>query len=461
MKRTLEELARACRGELHGNPDTEILGVATDSRRIEERALFVAIRGPHFDGHEFVEEALERGAAAALLSSSVELAAEASWIRVPDTVRALGEIAHARRLEFPGPVVAITGSNGKTTTKEMCAAILDAAGVRVRRSPGNFNNEIGLPLSLLELDDEDEALVVELGMNHAGEIDRLARIAEPVIGTITQIAPAHLGPLGSIEAIADAKGELFERLRPDGIAVVNQDDPRVEAQAERFSGKRIGFASSAAAEWLAQEIESASGYARFRLVSPYGERELELSVPGRHMVENALCAAATAAATGLLGERPLSAISKGLESFAGVAGRLRIRRGARASTVIDDSYNANPASVEAALRTLREVAAGGRAVAVLGDMLELGNGARKLHADIGERVSQNGIEVLVAVGPLSRATARAAREGGIEDVHESEDAEAATLLLATLLRGDETVLVKGSQGMRMKQIADAISRKRN
>ena len=457
MKRTLDALARDCGGILVGDPDLEIQGIATDSRRIEANTLFVAILGPHFDGHDFVEEALARGAAAVLVSSSVELSPTASWIRVPDTVRALGQIAHARRLRFTGPVIAITGSNGKTTTKEMCAAILAAAGVRVRRSPGNYNNEIGLPLSLLELEDDDELLVVELGMNHAGEIDGLARIAEPVIGTITQIAPAHLGPLGSIEAIADAKGELFERLRSDGIAVVNQDDARVSAQAERFAGERIRFGSSALSDWRALDVESESGYGRFRLVSPYGEVDLKLAVPGRHMVQNALCAATTASASGLLGERPLAAIRKGLENFAGIAGRLRVRPGGRGITVIDDSYNANPVSVEAALCTLREVASGGPAVAVLGDMLELGDRARELHAGVGERVSQNAIQVLVAVGPLSRDTARAARETGTAEVHEAEDAAGAAALLAPLLRGGETVLVKGSLAMQMKTVADSIA----
>ncbi len=457
MKRTLAELARDCGGSLSGDSELEIQGIATDSRRIEAGTLFIAIRGPRFDGHAYVEEALARGATAALISSPVELSPGASWIRVPDTVRALGEIAHARRLRFTGPVVAITGSNGKTTTKEMCAAILSAAGVRTRRSPGNYNNEIGLPISLLELEDDDELLVVELGMNHAGEIDALARIAEPVVGTITQIAPAHLGLLGSIEAIADAKGELFERIRSGGIAVVNQDDGRVKAQARRFAGEQIGFGSSAPADWLALDVESESGHGRFRLVSPYGETRVRLAVPGRHMVANALCAAATASATGLLGEQPLTAIRKGLEGFTGIAGRLCIRPGVRGSTVIDDSYNANPTSVEAALCTLREVAAGGPAVAVLGDMLELGERARELHAGVGERVSQNAIQVLVAVGPLSRDTARAARETGTEEVHEAEDAAGAAALLASLLRGGETVLVKGSLGMQMKQVADAIA----
>ena len=237
MSWSVGELAEQCAGRLRGPADARVDSFSVDTRTLAPGALFVAIRGERFDGNDFVAEALRAGAAAALVDREPGPSVSGPTITVDDSVEALGRLAASHRARFRGPVVAITGSNGKTTTKEMCASILSAAGARARKSAGNLNNHLGLPLSVLTLRDADEALVVELGMSHAGEIEKLARIAEPTVGAITNIAAAHLGPLGSIEAIARAKGELFERIRPDGVAVINADDARCAA---RDDSERVG-----------------------------------------------------------------------------------------------------------------------------------------------------------------------------------------------------------------------------
>ncbi len=452
MSWTAAELAGRCAGELRGDGERAVAGVSTDSRTLRGGELFVAIRGESHDGHDHVPAALARGAAAVLVSRADAVPAGAVAIVVADSVLALGRLAAAERTRFTGPVVAITGSNGKTTTKEMCAEILAAAGLRVRRTPGNLNNQIGLPLSILSLEPGDDALVVELGMNHPGEIDYLAAIAQPDVGAITQVAAAHLGPVGGIEAVARAKGELFDRIRAGGTAVINADDPRVAAQAPRFAGRRLRFgASSRDAEFRAESLRADRAGTRFRLVSPAGAVEVQISTPGRHLVSNGLCAAACAWATGRLGERALAAFAAGLAGFHAAKQRLAPRELASGATLLDDTYNSNPASARAALAALRDVAGAGRAIAALGDMLELGAGAQELHAEVGRAAAEARVDVLVAVGALSAHTARAARAAGVREVHEAPDAEAAGALLRKLVARDDTLLVKGSRGMRMER----------
>ncbi len=451
MSWRLDELGTWCGGTLSGAGDTELRGVSTDTRTLEPGQLFVAISGETYDGHDYLQQATERGAAAVLVSRN-GLPIGVPSLRVPDTVRALGELARGYRESFAGPVLAITGSNGKTTTKELVAEILAAAKLRVRRSPGNLNNQIGLPLSVLALEPRDQALVVELGMNHAGEIDWLASIAQPDVGAITQVAPAHLGPLGSLDAIARAKGELLEHIRATGTAVLNADDEHVMAQRGRFSGAALLFGWSPRADFRA---EPESGGA-FRLCTPLGDERVRPAMPGRHMVEDALCAAAVAHASGLLGERGLAALVTGIEAFRGVPGRLALCEAPGGVAVLDDSYNANPHSVIAALEALDALRGERRAVAVLGDMLELGPDAETLHAEVGRRAAQGRVELLIAVGPLSEQTARAAREAGVPNVVHSDDAEQAIAELRALVRAGDLVLVKGSRGMRMERAVHAL-----
>jgi UDP-N-acetylmuramoyl-tripeptide--D-alanyl-D-alanine ligase len=454
---TVGDLARDCGGTLRGDPAIRVSGVSTDTRRLEAGRLFVAIRGATFDGHRFVSDAVARGAPAVLVCADEVDAQGAAVIRVEDTVVALGALAKARRARFDGPVIAVTGSNGKTTTREMCASILEAAGHRTRRSPGNYNNEIGLPLSILALAEGDTALVVELGMNHPGEIDALGEIAAPTVGAITQIAPAHLGPMGSVEAIARAKGELLERIRPGGVAVLNADDARVMAQSTRFGGRVIRFGTAREAEVRADAIESTPEGTRFELATRGGTVGVELRAPGRHLVWNALCATAAAWAAGIRDDELLDAACAGLARFRPVPGRLTLSRTPEGVTILDDSYNANPISVEAALRALAEVQGAARRIAVLGDMLELGPESPSLHARTGEAAARSGVDLLVAVGDQSRETASAARRGGIEEVLEVADAKAAAALVCDRVRSDDAVLVKGSRGMRLEIVVRAVA----
>jgi UDP-N-acetylmuramoyl-tripeptide--D-alanyl-D-alanine ligase len=456
---TCAQLAARCGGELRGAGDRRLEGISTDTRTLAQGDLFVAIAGPSFDGHDFLAEAVARGAGGVLVSRNGAAHGDVPAIRVPDTIEALAQLARAERAQFTGPVVAITGSNGKTTTKELSAGILEAAGLRVRRTPGSLNNEIGLPLSILGVRPGDDALVLELGMNHPGEIDALARIASPDVGAITLVAAAHLGPVGSIDAIARAKGELFDHLRAGGCAVLNADDPRVMAQAPRFAGRHLRFGLENDAEFRAVALRTATGPhgpgSHFRLLTPHGEVDVTLAAPGRHLVLDALCAAACAVASGALPDDPREVLRSGLARFRGVAQRGVLLQGAHGGLLLDDSYNANPSSAIAAFETLRGLG-GARAIAVLGDMLELGPAAAELHAEVGRRAGELGLDVLIATGELAAHAAEAARRAGVAEVHEVADAEAAGALLRDLLRAGDAVLVKGSRGMHMERALEQL-----
>lgn len=457
MSWNVEEIAGACAGQVRGDKSVSPEGISTNTRTLQPGQLFIAIRGEHFDGHDFLEDAVARGAAAAMVSQNDHVPLPVPTIRVDDTVRAMGALAAVRRHAFHGPVIAITGSNGKTTTKEMCANILEAGGARVRRSPKSLNNAIGLPLSILGLEENHDALVLELGTNHPGEIDALARIAQPSVGAITQVARAHLEGLGSIEEVARAKGELLDRIPEGGVAVLAADDPHVVREAARFGGRVIWFGQSERAEFRAESVRPEGLGVTFRLSSPEGSVAVRIPLPGRHLVTLALCAAACSFATGRLESSLLEAVRTGLAEFGGVPGRLRLVRNDPEISVLDDTYNANPASVLAALRTLVELPRRGRAVVVLGDMLELGEAEEALHAEVGEAAARLGVEVVVAVGPRSRSTAEAARGNGVESVHVVSDAEEAARLLPTLIRPGDVVLVKGSRGMRMERALASIA----
>jgi UDP-N-acetylmuramoyl-tripeptide--D-alanyl-D-alanine ligase len=453
VRTTLGEIAAACGGALRGAAGLEISGVSTDTRTLRPGQLFVAIRGEKLDGNTFLERAAEAGATAALIDRDCK--APLPTVLVEDSVRALGALASARRARFAGPVVAITGSNGKTTTKELCAALLDAAGVRVRRTPGNLNNHIGLPLSILALEDGDQALVVELGMNHPGEIDALARIARPDVGAITQVAAAHLGPMGSLEAIAKAKGELYDHIGPGSTGILNADDAWVMSQAGRCKGRRVRFGLAADAEYRAEGAPADVDKGRFRLVSPRLTGEVALALPGRHMVSNALCALAAADASGLL-RADFATVRRALEQFHGMPGRLALRACRDGLRILDDTYNANPESLRAALRTLAALAPPGRAFAVLGDMLELGSDAERLHEESGRSIAGSGVTALIGVGPLASRAVAGARAAGLSFAEDAPDAAAAARRIRQLAVPGDLVLIKGSRGSRMERVASAL-----
>jgi len=299
--------------------------------------------------------------------------------------------------------------------------------------------------------------VVELGMNHSGEIDALAAIADPTVGAITNVAPAHLGMLGSIEAIARAKGELFGRMRASATAIVNADDPNCVTQSARFAGKKVRFAIHAAADFRARVERIEHGAAVYRLTSPAGEGEIRMRAPGLHLVDDGLCAAAAAHATGLLGADPLRAIAKGLEEFTGVPGRVALVRAPNGVLVVDDSYNANPHSVARALETLAELRGAGRAFAVLGDMFELGDDAAALHAEVGRRAAAAHVDSLVCVGELSASTAAAARAAGLAQVFETRSAEEAAAHVRAAARSGDVVLVKASRGMKLERVVKLLT----
>ena len=427
-------------------------GVSTDSRTLAPGQLFVALRGERFDAHGFLADVVARGATGAVTQSEHPRAAVPAGFplyEVADTLQALGGLGRFHRRRFTVPLGAVGGSNGKTTTKEMVGAILAVRGSALK-TEGNLNNEVGLPLTLLRLRLEHVAAVVELGMNHPGEMSRLTAVAEPDAALITTVQPEHLEGLGSIEGVADAEGELFAGLSPRAIAVVNLDDPHVVGQGARARGARLGFGRAAGAEVRLVEA-TPRGKSGLSLVIETGGRRwpVSLGFVGEHNALNATGAFALASA---LGYRPEECV-RGLEAARPYPRRLNVVEASTGWTVVDDCYNANPASMAAALDTARTLAGGGRVVAVLGDMLELGPGEREDHVALGARVSQ--IAALAAfLGPRSAWTAAAAR--GIESAHFLE-VEPLWEWLRPRLRPGDLVLVKGSRGMRLERMVEKLT----
>lgn len=437
--------------------------MVTDSRAVRPGDLFVAIPGARVDGHRFVVEAFRRGAVAALVSRPVETdagagAAEAgAVILADDTVLALGRLGAWRRDRFAGTVVAVTGSVGKTTTKEMVAAVL---GTRLKalKSPGNYNTDVGLPLTLLDLSPAHQAVALEMGMRGPGEIRYLARLARPQVGVVTLIGETHVELLGSVENIARAKGELVEELPPDGVAILNADDPWQRGMAADTRARVVWYGLGEGAQVTAADIEprGAAGVS-FTLRAPglaEGEAAVRLPLPGRHHVADALAAAAVGLVLGLT----LEEVRRGLERVEPAAMRSLILP-LGGFTVIDDTYNASPASMKAALASLREVATG-RRVAVLGDMLELGGHAGAGHREVGRAVAAAEVDVLVTVGERAREIGAGATEAGLPGghAHHCDGTGEAVERLRGLLHPGDTVLVKGSRGMRMEEVVQALRR---
>lgn len=427
--------------------DVEFTSVSTDSRNLSKGALFIALHGERFDGHDYVAQAQENGAAAALVTKALDI--DIPQVIVGDTRLALGNLAAYWRQQFSIPVAAITGSNGKTTVKEMLAAILRfAAGNEedVLATKGNLNNDIGLPLTLLGLRPHHRYAVTEMGMNHTGEIQYITRIAKPTVALINNAGNAHLEGLGSIEAVASAKGEIFEGLSAHGIAVINHDDAFAELW-KSLAGKRkvitFGFDQSADVSADYRLLPESSQIA---MKTAKGELSFELTIPGEHNVKNALAAASVAIALGI----SLPAISAGFGQFSGVKGRLQKQSCKFGAKLIDDTYNANPASMRAAVDVLSGLS--GTRILVMGDMGELGDRASELHREIGQYAKSKGIDVLFALGDLSLETVKAFGAGATH----FESIEALVAALMTRLDQQVTVLVKGSRFMRMERVVHAL-----
>jgi UDP-N-acetylmuramoyl-tripeptide--D-alanyl-D-alanine ligase len=441
---SLSETATVLAARLHGG-DAVFTGVGTDTRTLREGDLFFALRGPRFDGHLFLTEAAAAGAAGAVVSRVIDTALPT--LEVEDTRVALGQLGAHWRSRFDFPLIAVTGSNGKTTVKNMIAAIMAQSGPGCA-TEGNLNNDIGVPLTLLRIRPEHRFAVIEMGMNHRGEIAYLTQLARPTVTLITNAGAAHLQGLGSIEAVARAKGEIFAGLADDGIAVINADDDYAGLWRELAAPHRcISFALDADADVTAQYAFEANG-STIQLTSEWGEVEMKLPLLGKHNVMNAVAAASASLAAGA----SLADIRVGLEKLRAAAGRLEIKQGINGARILDDTYNANPASVAAGLQVLRE--SGGERVLVLGDMAELGEAAPEIHRRVGEMARKLGVQRLLAVGPLSAAAIEAFGKGGRHfDSHE----ECADALL-DLLHGDMTVLVKGSRSMHMERVVQRIER---
>ncbi len=448
MKRTLGEAARVVGGQLVGG-DHPYGAVATDSRTLAPGALFVALRGPNFDGRDFVAAAAARGAIGAIVERSVPHALP--QVVVADALRALQQLGQAWRADFSIPVVAIGGSNGKTTVKEMTAAILSRMGSSMA-THGNLNNHIGVPLTLMRLESSHRSAVIEMGANRIGDVAELVRLARPTVGLITNAGAEHLEGFGTLDGVAQGEGEMVSCLDADATAIINADDVYAGYwRSIAAAGRIVTFGVHADADFMAkdskQSIERGEFATRFELQCPLGRRPIALKAGGAHNIGNALAAAAAAGAAGAsLGE-----IALGLADFRAVSGRLQLKAGVRDSWIIDDSYNANPSSVRAGLEVLRSLP--GATWLVLGDMAELGAFAEDSHAHMGAYARDCGIKRLFALGPQSSRAVETFGSGG----EWFADADSLIRRLQAELAPGVTVLIKGSRVNRLERVVQALT----
>jgi UDP-N-acetylmuramoyl-tripeptide--D-alanyl-D-alanine ligase len=462
LRLTLGWIAAAVGGTLRGdNAEREVGEIVTDSRVIGGGEFFVALRGPRFDAHAFVADVLDRGAAGALVDTTgvahvgVDLQLRSSLIVVADTLTGLQDLAHAVRKAAATRVIAITGSAGKTTTKETIAEFLGRR-FRVVKNRGNLNNHIGLPLSLMQLRTRPDVAVMELGMNHAGEVSTLVAIAEPDVRVWTNVGDAHLGFFESADAIADAKGEILEGATSESVLVCNADDPRIVSRVASFTGRTITFGTAAGATVQATDVEDLGlRGVRTRIVTPAGERTLESPLLGRGNLSNVLAATAVALDFGV----PLDEIVAAAATLRPADRRGAVKR-LRGITLVDDSYNSSPTALQRALEVIGYEGDATRKVAVLGEMLELGDHAIPLHEECGRAAAAAGLDRLFAVGGRpAKALADAAVAGGMppEAVHYFEKSEQAADAIAAALQAGDLVLVKGSRSIRTDIVADRLA----
>ena len=447
---TLGHLLQAVNGQLLGEFDKNapISHVDTDSRDIHPGSLFIPLAGERFDGHAYINAALESGAVGCLTQRERESYQPGKfYVKVASTQRALRDLAAWYKEQFHIPFVAVTGSVGKTTAKDMLAAVLGVK-YKVLKTEGNFNNNIGLPLTLLRLDSSHQVGVVEMGMDKFGEIDYLGGIVKPEVGVITNIGDAHIERLGSRENIFKAKCELLPHIKQDGLLVLNGDDPMLATLRGHTPVEAVFCGQGEGLEYRAQILGGDGvSHIQCRLTTPKMDREVRIPALGEHMVYPTLIAAAVAERFGLTPDE----IEQGIRQFVPTRMRMNILRRGNGIIILDDTYNANPQSMRAAISVLSDSQSSYK-IAVLGDMLELGPFSPALHAEVGEYLGQAGIQCLVAVGEQSAAMAQGARDAGVPQVLYCQDKGEAMERLPQLVRGDCTVLVKASRGMKMEDI---------
>ncbi len=469
---TVEELreivgARVLAGEGIGGPKHRIRRISLDTRALRPGDLFLALRGDRFDGHDFVATALSRGAVGAVVLDSYDVSrlvtkrgskrSQSLILGVGDPLYAYQQLAAYHRNRFDMPVVAVTGSNGKTTTKEMVASVL-AHRWKILKTEGNLNNRVGVPQTILHLNDRHKGAVIEMGVDNIGQTTRLCEIAQPTIGIITNIGPDHLEFFGTMEVSAQAKAELLDLLPRDGAAILNADDPYYDYLAARARCRVVSFGVSSKADVRAMDVKSdGRNGTLFRLLLPGSARHTvtHIRVPGEHNVINALAAAAVGSILGLSG----GAIAQGLSHFrpASMRSQVLVNQGVK---VIVDCYNANPASMKAAVQLLAQTGAKRKTIAVLGDMLELGPNTDRMHEEVGEFLARQGIDLLVACGVLGRSLAKGAKQAGLDQsrILEVPDARAAAAAVKKVVKPGDAVLIKASRGMRLELVVDALQR---
>lgn len=437
---------------IQGDVDVIFTGVSTDTRSIKPGDLFIALIGENTNGHIYAESAISSGAAGIIVSEP-DFACSSSAapiIAVEDTLFALGETAGYYRNLFDIKMIGVTGSVGKTMTREMIASIIDKK-FKVLKNEMNFNNEIGVPMTLFKLDYSYQIGVIEMAMRGIGEIKRLAEISQPSIGVITNIGDSHIERLGSRDKIADAKSELISLLPVSGYAILNKDDEYYEYLCKKTSAHVVSFGFVGDADISAENvISNEQGFFSFTLNTPIGSIFVQLPVMGMHSVKNALAASAASYCAGA----DLNTIAAGLSDFQLPSMRMEFKITENGCSVLNDCYNASPASMQAALQTLGAISGYNRKIAVLGDMFELGDFAHSAHHDVGNRVLENGINILVAVGDLSKETMNAAIAAGmpVNDVHWCANSDEAASFVKELVRADDLILIKGSRGMQMEKI---------
>lgn len=435
-------------------PQMQVNGVCTDNRDIQHGDAFVAFVGQRVDGHDFVDDAFDRGASVAIVSKPVKTN-KGPILHVIDPISAMQRLAKRERELFPHSVIGITGSNGKTTTKQMVAAALSAFGENTcLYTKGNQNNELGLPLTILQRMPLHRSMVLEMGMRGSGQIAALCDIARPNVGVITNIGQSHIELLGSQEAIANAKGELIEALPATGFSILNADDPWLQIISQKIQSKVIWYAiENQHADVRAFDIETRQSGMEFEVFAMGERASMKIPTFGVHNVGNALAAVAVGKVLGI----SLRDIAEGLSNLEDLSGRLHIVAGHNGMTVIDDCYNASPLSMQASLRTLRDFPRAGTRVAILGDMFELGHYAEEGHRDVGRAVVAFGIDRLISIGQHAQWIADEAKNQGMKDVHEFSQVSDALPAIDSLMDVDMTVLVKASRGMHLESVVAHLS----
>lgn len=445
-----EDILKATGGILvHGDANVEFGNISTDSRNVASGDLFIPIVGERFDGHEFVDNALKSGAAGALTQKEVSLTAGGVIISVNDTLKAFGDIARYYREKFSIPVIAITGSVGKTSTKDMIAGVL-AQRLNVLKTEGNFNNEIGMPKTILSLEDHHEAAVLEMGMRGLGQISYLSGIAKPQIAIITNIGLSHIELLGSRQNILKAKLEILDGLSSNGLVILNGDDDLLSGLRDLLKFRTVFYGIGEGADYQAYNIQTAGEHGSSYEISIKGkEYKVNVPVPGIHNIYNSLAAIAAGLEAGI----PMEIIVDGILSYSPGNMRQNIIS-CKGYRIINDVYNASPQSMEAAISVLKDVAGSGRTIAVLGDMLEMGEWAEEVHSNVGRFAAAKGIDYIITVGENARYIAKGALEAGVspEKVLAFDKNEEAAAILTSIIKTNDTVLAKGSRGMKMEEI---------